>query len=173
MRSVQSRCFIFAWLYFSMALYKMDPRRKNDYVQKQKQADILTHTLRYVMGTPGVINPGYVPDIHIRPQYWVGNVRENSLQINHGMVGLGRRSVRGGTELNQFLMNPLVHPLKSMHTSNLTVQDPRLIDPLWSVSKQAPSRQMQYSYRDFVVRPVVPISPIHTRQQYLDNMHGK
>jgi hypothetical protein len=149
----------------------MDPRRKNDLVQKQKQADILTHTLRYVMGTPGVSNPGYVSDIHIRPQFWVGNVREDSLQINHGMVGLGRRSVRGGTELDQTLMDPSKHPLKSTHISDLKVHEPRLVNPAWSVSTQPPSRQMEYSYRSFVVRPVVPNAPVYSRRQYLDDVH--
>lgn len=156
--------------YFSYAyIYtEMDPRRKNDLVQKQKQADILTQTLRYVMGTPGIQNPGYVSDIHIRPQYWVGNVRSDSLQINHGMAGIGRRSVRGGTELNQTLMDPIRHPLKSTRVVDMTVHESRLEQPAWSVANPYPSRQMQYDYRSFVVRPAVPISPIHSRREFLE-----
>jgi hypothetical protein len=146
----------------------MDPRRKNDLVQKQKQADVLTNTLRYVMGTPCIQNPGYVPDIRIRPQYWVGNVRENGFDINNHFAGLGQRSVRGGTELPKSIMDPSHHSLKSTHVVHIPVKESRLDEPAWAVQYSPANHQIQYSFRPMVVRPAVPISPIHSRREYLE-----
>lgn len=145
----------------------MDTRRKNDLVRRQKQGDVITASLRYVMGTPGIVDPGYVPNIHIRPQLWSGNARTGSLQINTGLVGLGRTSVRGGTEINETLIDPALHPLRSTKVATIPVHETRLLAPAWSARSIAPTREIQYGYRKFEIRPTVPFLPIHTRSAYI------
>lgn len=152
----------------------MYTRKRNDLVQRQKQGDILTQSLRYTMGTPGIKDPGYIPNVHIRPQYWSGNIRQGSLQINTGLMGLGaeRTAVWGGTEMDARLTDPSQHPLRSEKVVAMNIQDSRIVSPAWKVREKGGverSQEMRHVFRPYVVRPAVP-TPIQTRSAYFENL---
>lgn len=106
----------------------MDTRIKNDLTRIQKQNDRITNSFRYTMGTP-MVTPTYEQDIHIRLQKWSGNTRENGMEINNYLRGLGQVRTYGGNSPHDFSHHK--YSLKPSKTSHMGVVETRLVKPAW------------------------------------------